>query len=49
MNNDIVILANLNIKLEVNPNIINYEQIGENTEKITQSISMEFNLIKDNL
>ena len=38
-----------NLKIEVEPNVINYKNIGDNTEKITQNITMGFNLIKDEI
>jgi len=37
------------LKIEVNPYVINYQNPGETGEKITQHISMGFNLIKDEI
>ena len=36
-------------KLEVTPKIINYKNIGEDTQTITKNISVGFNLLKDNV
>ena len=38
-----------NLKIEAKPDIINYKNIGEDTETITKSIVMEFNLLTDNV
>ena len=37
------------LKIKVNPKIINYKNIGENSEKITYEMTMGFNLIKDTI
>ena len=34
------------LKIKVNPNVINYKEIGQNDEKITYEMTMGFNLIK---
>ena len=37
------------LKIETNTNIINYKNIGDNSEKITYKMTMGFNLIKDSI
>ena len=37
------------LKIKVNPNVINYKEIGQNDEKITYEMTMGFNLIKYSL
>ena len=38
-----------NVKIEINPDVINYKNVGENSHTIVPTIGMTFNLLKDNL